>query len=73
MSTTSPHPDGAFDAEAYARAAAAAVGLPLDPRHLPGVALNLRLAARMAAAVEAVPLGPADEAAPVFVAGRDAP
>lgn len=62
-----------FDAEAYAKAAAAAVGLPLDARHLPGVATNLKLAARMAALVEALPLGPADEQAPVFVAGREAP
>ena len=59
-----------FDAEAYARQAAALLGLPLDPRHLPGVAANLRLAARMAAVVEAMPLTPADEPAPVFVAGR---
>lgn len=63
----------AFDAEAYAKAAAAAVGLPLDARHLPGVAANLRLAALMAAQVEAWPLGPADEQAPVFVARRQAP
>jgi hypothetical protein len=56
--------------EAYARAAAAVIGLPLDARHLPGVVQNLRIAARMAAVVEAVPLGPADEAAPVFSPGR---
>jgi hypothetical protein len=62
-----------FDAEAYARAAAAAVGLPLDPRHLPGIAFNLKLAARMAAVVEGMPIGPADEPAPVFVAGREPP
>ena len=62
-----------FDAESYASAAAAAVGLPLDPRHLPGVAANLKLAARMAAVVEGMPLSPADEAAPVFVAGREPP
>jgi hypothetical protein len=59
-----------FDAEAYAREAARLIGLPLDPRHLPGVALNLRIAARMAAIVEAVPLTRADEPAPVFVARR---
>lgn len=62
-----------FDAEAHARAAAAAVGLPLDPRHLPGVVLNLTLAARMAAMVEGLALSPATEAAPVFVAGREPP
>jgi hypothetical protein len=62
-----------FDAETYAKAAAAAVDLPLDPRHLPGAAANLKLAARMAAIVEGMPLSPADEAAPVFVAGRQPP
>jgi hypothetical protein len=62
-----------FDAEAYAKAAAAAVSLPLDDRHLPGVAANLKLASRMAALVETLPLGPADEQAPVFVAGREMP
>ncbi|WP_207538447.1 DUF4089 domain-containing protein [Sabulicella rubraurantiaca] len=62
-----------FDAEAYAKAAAAAAGLPLDPRHLPGVALNLRLAARMAEIVEAMPITPADEAAPVYVVAREVP
>jgi hypothetical protein len=62
-----------FDAEAHAKSAAAAVGLSLDPRHLPGVAANLRLAARMATILEGKPITPADEAAPVFVAGREAP
>ena len=62
-----------FDAEAFVRAAAAAIGLPLDPRHLPGVTMNLQLAARMAGIVEGMPLTPADEAAPVFVAGREPP
>jgi hypothetical protein len=61
---------GSFDPDAYARAAAAAMGLPLLPEHRPGVAANLALAARLAALVEAVPLDPAEEAAPVFVAGR---
>jgi hypothetical protein len=59
-----------FDAEALAAQAAALIGLPLDPAHLPGVAMNLRVAARMAALVEELPLGVADEPAPVFVAGR---
>jgi len=55
-----------FDAEAHARVAAAAIGLPIDPAHLPGVVMNLRLAARMAAVVESLPLTPADEQAPVY-------
>lgn len=62
-----------FDAEAYALAAAALVRLPLDPRHLPGVVMNLRLAARMAGIVEGLPLSPAEEAAPVFVPAREPP
>jgi len=62
-----------FDPEAYARQAAAAVGLTLQDRHLPGVVMNLALAARMAALVAQMPLTPADEAAPVFTAGRTPP
>lgn len=59
-------PEQPFDPEAYARQAAALIGLPLAPEHLPGVARNLALAAQMAAIVEALPLGVADEPAPVF-------
>ena len=62
-----------FDPEAYARQAAAAVGLPLHENHLPGVVMNLALAARMAGLVAQMPLTPADEAAPVFTAGRTLP
>ncbi|WP_191083167.1 DUF4089 domain-containing protein [Roseococcus microcysteis] len=62
-----------FDPEAYARQAAAAVGLPLHEKHLPGVVMNLALAARMAGLVAQMPLTPADEAAPVFNAGRTPP
>jgi len=67
------NPPPEFDAEAYARAAAAALGLAIDPAHMSGVVMNLRLAARMAAMVESMKLTPADEPAPVFVPGRDAP
>ncbi len=62
--TTPPEPD----LETYAKQAAALIGLPLDPRHLPGVVQNLRVAARAAALVQSVPLAPTDEPAPVFVA-----
>lgn len=62
-----------FDPKAYARQAAAAVGLPLQERHVPGVAMNLALAARMAALLAQMPLTPAEEAAPVFVAARTPP
>ena len=58
-----------FDPEAYAKQAAAAVGLPLHPAHLPGITMNLALAGRMAALLGGMKLSPADEAAPVFVAG----
>lgn len=62
-----------FDPDAYANQAAAAVGLVIAPAHRPGVVMNLALAARMAALVEAMPLAPQDEAAPVFVARREPP
>lgn len=62
-----------FDPEAYARQAALAVGLPLQPHHMPGVTMNLALAARMAALVNQMPLAPADEAAPVFNPARTPP
>jgi hypothetical protein len=47
------------------------VGLEIAPAHRPGVEMNLALAARMAALIEKMPLGPAQEAAPVFIAGRE--
>ncbi|MDB5413300.1 MAG: hypothetical protein JWR10_1635 [Rubritepida sp.] len=58
-----------FDPGAYAKQAAAAIGLPLHEAHLPGIVMNLGLAAKMAALLQQMPLTPADEAAPVFVAG----
>jgi hypothetical protein len=66
-------PPDEFDAETYAAAVAALIGLKLDAAHMPGVAMNLRLAARLAALVQGMKLTPADEPAPVFVARRDAP
>jgi hypothetical protein len=67
MSPPDPAP---FDAESYAKSVAMLIGLPLDAAYLPGVVANLELAARMAATVGAAKLTPADEPAPVFVAGR---
>lgn len=61
-----------FDAEAYAREASRLVRLPIDAVHLPGVVQNLRLAARMAAMIEARALPRETEAAPIFIAGRQA-
>jgi hypothetical protein len=56
-----------FDPEAYAKQAAAAIGLPLNPAHLPGITMNLALAKRMAGLIEQMKLSPTDEAAPVYV------
>ena len=53
--------------EAYADAAAAALALPLDPAHRPGVLRYLALAAGMADVLDAVPLAVADEPAGAFV------
>ncbi|MES2712464.1 MAG: DUF4089 domain-containing protein [Pseudomonadota bacterium] len=65
-----PSPD--FDPEAYAREMSHLLRLPIDAAHLPGVVQNLRLAARMAAMIEARALPREIEAAPVFIAGRRA-
>ena len=58
--------DSVFDAEAYVDAAAALIGLPIDPAHRPGVVLNLERIAQMAALVMAFPLPDEIEPAPVF-------
>jgi hypothetical protein len=56
-----------FDPGAYAKQAAAAIGLSLHPAHLPGITMNLALAKRMAGLIEQMKITPADEAAPVYV------
>jgi hypothetical protein len=58
--------DQPFDGEAYVDAVAALIGLPLDPTHRPGVVLNMRRLAEMAALVMEFPLPDDTEAAPVF-------
>jgi hypothetical protein len=58
--------DQPFDAEAYVDAAAALIGLPLDPAHRPGVVLNLERVAAMAALVMEFPLPEETEPAPVY-------
>lgn len=65
--TEPPQPaETAFDARAYARTAAAAVGLPLPEAALPEVAANLDRTAGFARLVGALP-GLAEELpAPVF-------
>ena len=55
-----------FDSDAYIAVAAALIGLPLDPEHQCGVALNLRRIAEMAALVMEFPLPDEAEPAPIF-------
>ena len=55
-----------FDPETYVDAAAALIGLPIDPAHRSGVVLNLERIAQMAALVAAFPLPDEPEPAPVF-------
>ena len=59
-------PDQPFDAETYVDAAAALIGLPIDPAHRPGVVLNLERIAQLAALVAEFPLPDEAEPAPVF-------
>ncbi len=54
--------------EAYATRVAAALDLPLDPAHRPGVAANLERTAALAAPFLAFPLPDSAEPAPVFTA-----
>jgi len=58
--------DRPFDAESYVDAAAALIGMPLDPAHRTGVILNIERVAEMAALVMAFPLSEETEPAPVF-------
>ena len=56
-----------MDHSAYIDAAAATLGLNLTQEQRKGVALYFGLAASMAALVQGLPLGPADESGNVFV------
>jgi hypothetical protein len=58
--------DSPFDPSAYVDAAAALIGLPIDPAHRPGVVLNLERIAQMALFVMQFPLPDESEPAPVF-------
>ena len=60
--------DRPFDAATYVDAAAALIGLPLDPAHRPGVILNIERIAEMAGLVMAFALPEETEPAPVFLA-----
>jgi hypothetical protein len=59
-------PERVVDPETYVDAAAALIGLPIDPAHRPGVVLNLERIAQMAALVMEFPLPEDIEPAPVF-------
>jgi hypothetical protein len=52
--------------DATVDALAALLGLPIDPAHRPGVAMNLARIAALAALVTEFPLPDAAEPAPVF-------
>jgi len=58
--------DQPFDPEAYVDAAAALIGLTIDPAHRPGVVVNLERIAQLAALVMEFPLPDEAEPAPVF-------
>ncbi len=58
--------EGAAELESFLSAMAVQLRLPLAEEHRPGVATFYRLAASMAAIVEAVPLTPHDELAVRF-------
>ena len=69
------HADGAmqtlaFDAEAYVRAAAPAVGLPLNDEEAEAVAAQIGRTARFAAIVSAALDDPKATPAPVFAPNR---
>ena len=58
--------DQPSDIENYVDAAAALLGLVLDPAHRPGVILNMQRIADMAGLVMAFPLPDETEPSPVF-------
>lgn len=55
-----------FDADAMIDAVAPVMQLEIAPEHRPGVKLNLKTAAKMAALVEQVKLADNTEPAPVY-------
>lgn len=59
-----PETDGL--SEDIVMALAVAAGMPIAPAHLPGVTLNLDRLLVQARLIMAVPLGIADEPAPIF-------
>jgi hypothetical protein len=63
------------ETEAYVDAVAAALALPIGAEHREGVLRYFELAAQLAGLVMAVPLGAADDPAPVFtpIAPEDLP
>ncbi len=65
--TDAPKPPD-FDPETYAPAAAALLGLPLDPGWMPAIVANLRVLRDAADRVGTFPLPDEAEAAAVFTA-----
>jgi hypothetical protein len=59
--------DRPSDIEIYVDAAAALVGVPLDPTHRPGVIINMQRIAEMAGFVMAFQLPEETAPAPVFL------
>ncbi|MFQ6550344.1 DUF4089 domain-containing protein [Aestuariibius sp. 2305UL40-4] len=70
MRTFLPPPPG-FDATAYARDAARAIGLPIPESDIAEVALNLERTAGFAQLLAGIPGLDSEEPAPVFRAGED--
>jgi len=58
--------DRPVDIEAYVDAASALVGAAIDPAYRPGVILNMRRVAEMAALVMDFPLPDDTDPAPIF-------
>ena len=53
--------------EAYVTATAKALDLPVAPEHLPGIMANLQRIEAIVEPLNALPLAPEDEAAPVWM------
>jgi len=60
--------DPTFEPDIYAPAAAALLGLSIDPAWMPAIVMNLRVLRDAADRVGSVPLPDEAEAAPVFTA-----
>lgn len=66
MAETIDRRDEAAVATCHVEAASRLIGLAIDPAHRAGVVASMVLITSMASLVMGLPLGPADEPAPVF-------